>query len=198
MIASLKRRRLLGATATALAGSWAAALVACGSQGNEGETGGGALSQTTELQPRGTAGSDDVAVLNSSLDLENMAVAAYGALAPALRGGARATARRVLEQEREHADGLARAIRQLGGAPNQPRTSYELPTLRSQSQALRFAAELENTTIAAYIDSLPRLSSPDLRGTAAAILTDEAEHLSVVLGAQGRQPLPSAFVTGTA
>jgi len=52
--------------------------------------------------------------------------------------------------------------------------------------------------IAAYLDALPKLSSPDLRATAAAIVTTEAEHVSVLLGALGRPPVPTAFVTGTA
>ena len=125
-----------------------------------------------------------------------MAIAAYQAAAPALRGEARSAGQRLLEQEREHADALGDAIRQLGGTPNPPRASYAFPPLRTQARALRFATQVENTAIAAYIDSLPRLASPDLRGTAAAILTDEAEHLSVVLGALGRPQLTGAFVTG--
>ena len=61
---------------------------------------------------------------------------------------------------------------------------------------LRFAVDLENTAIAAYIDALPKLSDGDLRATAASIITNEAEHLSLLLDALGRDPTPSAFVTG--
>lgn len=43
---------------------------------------------------------------------------------------------------------------------------------------------------------MPKLSDGRLRGTAAAILTNEAEHVSVLLGAMGRPPVPAAFVTG--
>jgi rubrerythrin len=190
----IARRRLLQAAGAALTGAACAALTACGSSGQA--TGPGAVGTTTELEPQGTAGSRDVSILNSSLDLENMAIAAYQAAAPLLQGSARAAVARLLEQEREHADALAQAIRQLGGAPNEPKARYDFPRLRGQGGALRFAVGLENTAIAAYIDSLPRLSSPDLRGTAAAIVTDEAEHLAVLLGEQGRPQAPQAFVTG--
>lgn len=189
------RRRLLQATGAALTGSVAASLAACGSGGGGS---GGVPATTTELEPQGSAGSRDVTILNSSLDLENMAIAAYQAALPLLRGSVLAAGRRVLDQEREHADGLAQAIRQLGGAPNKPRARYELPRLRGEEGALRFAVDVENTAIAAYMDSLPQLMSPDLRGTAAAILTDEAEHLAVLLGSLGRPQAPQALVTGAA
>lgn len=63
---------------------------------------------------------------------------------------------------------------------------------------LRFALDLENTAIAAYIDALPKLSQGDLRATAAGIIANEAEHVTVLLDALGRDPLPAAFVTGKA
>ena len=55
---------------------------------------------------------------------------------------------------------------------------------------------IENRAIAAYLDALPKLSSPDLRATVASIVTTEAEHASVLLGALGRPQVPSAFVVG--
>ena len=115
---------------------------------------------------------------------------------PRLRGSARALALRLQAQERDHADGLSEAILQLGGTPSKPQPTYSFPRLRGQAAALRFATGIENRAIAAYMKTLPRLTSPDLRGTAAAIVTDEAEHLAVLLGELGRPQLPQAFVTG--
>jgi len=193
----VSRRRLLGLAGLGLAGSSAAVLAACGG-GDKGGGGGGGLGKTTELEPEGTAASRDVLVLNSALDLENMAVAAYRAALPLLTGAALNAGKTFLEHEREHADALTEAIRQLGGAPNKPSRGYDFPRLAGQRAALTFAADLESTAIAAYIDALPRLTSPDLRGTAAAIVTDEAEHLAVLSGALGRPQAPRAFVTGKA
>jgi len=140
----------------------------------------------------------DVEILNGALDLELMAVAAYKAGAAQMRGSVLAIAKRFLEQEQEHADGLAAAIKSADGVPNRAKSSYDFPVLRTQADALRFAVDLENTAIAAYIDALPKLSETDLRATAASIITNEAEHLSVLLDALGRDPVPSAFVTGQA
>jgi hypothetical protein len=63
---------------------------------------------------------------------------------------------------------------------------------------MRFAVDLENTVVAAYIDALPKLSKADLRSTAAAIVTCEAEHIAVLLGALGQPQAPAAFVVGRA
>ncbi|MGI8593825.1 MAG: DUF4439 domain-containing protein [Solirubrobacteraceae bacterium] len=194
--APVSRRRLLELVGLGLAGSSAALIAACG--GDDKGGGGGGLGSTTPLEPRGTAASRDVVVLNSALDLENMAVAAYRTVLPLLAGAALSAGKAFHEHEQEHADALAEAVRQLGGAPNKPSRGYDFPRLAGQRAALSFAADVEGTAIAAYIDALPRLTSPDLRGTAAAIVTDEAEHLSVLSGALGRPQAPRAFVTGKA
>ena len=138
----------------------------------------------------------DVEILNGALDLELMAVAAYKAGAGRMRGSVLAIAKGFLEQEQAHADGLAAVIKDADGVPNRAKSSYDFPVLRSQADALRFAVDLENTAIAAYIDALPKLSQKDLCATAASIITCEAEHLSVLLDALGRDPVPAAFVTG--
>jgi rubrerythrin len=153
--------------------------------------------------PKAVTGPDesdeaDVEILNGALDLELMAVAAYKTGAGHLRGQMLEVVKRFLEQEQAHADGLATAITDAGGQPNRPKSAYDFPAMRSQTDVLRFAVELENTAIAAYVDALPKLTKGDLRATAASIITNEAEHVAVLLDALGEDPIPSAFVTGTA
>lgn len=138
----------------------------------------------------------DVEILNGALDLELMAVAAYKTGAGRLRGSVLDIAQTLLEQEQEHADGLMAAIKDAGGTPNRAKSSYDFPQLRSQRDVLRFAVDIENTAIAAYIDALPKLSQGDLRATAAGIITNEAEHISLLLDAMGMNPVPEPFVTG--
>ena len=140
----------------------------------------------------------DVEILNGALDLELLTVAAYKVGAGRLRGSRLAIVKGFLEQEQEHADGLAGAIKDLEGAPNRPKSAYDFPVLRSEADVLRFAIDMENTAIAAYIDALPKLSAKELRATAASIITNEAEHVSVLLDALGREPVPRAFVNGEA
>ncbi len=140
----------------------------------------------------------DVEILNGALDLELMAVAAYKAGAGRLRGERLGIVKVFLEQEQGHATGLAAAIKAADGKPNRAKSAYDFPVLRSESDVLRFAIDLENTAIAAYIDALPKLSQDELRATAASIITNEAEHLSILLHALGREPVPGAFVNGRA
>lgn len=179
------RRRFFRASGVSLAGGSAMFLAAC-------------TDDTKNPVKIGPDESDqaDVELLNAALDLELMVVAAYKAGAARLQGSALQTGKLFLAQEQEHADGLASAIKDADGTPNRAKSSYDFPVLRSQADALRFAVDLENTAIAAYIDALPKLSDSDLRATAASIITNEAEHLSVLLDALGRDPTPSAFVTG--
>jgi rubrerythrin len=182
----LSRRRFFARSGVVVVGSSATFLAACGDD--------------TDLPAQGPDESDeaDVEILNSALDLELMAVAAYTAGAALLKGDVLKVGKLFLEQEQEHADGLASAIRDAGGKPNKALATYDFPDLRSQTDVLRFAVDLENTAIAAYIDALPKLGQGDLRATAAAIISNEAEHVAVLLGALGMEQVPDAFVVGKA
>jgi rubrerythrin len=189
------RRRFLN-----LAGLSGAALflAACGDEKtNEGQ-GPIAGEKPQDAAPE-RAGSDvnDVNVLNSALDLEHQAVAAYTAAFAVLRGANLRAARTFRDQERQHAVRLAAAIKAIGGRPNAARDRYAFPRLRDEQQVLRFASQLENTAIAAYIDALPRLNDADMRATGAAILANEGEHLAVLNQALGERAAPDAFVTGS-
>ena len=179
-----RRSFLRGAGVTFLGGA-PALIAACG--------GGDEEAATTSKQ-----GSVDVRVLNPVLDLEYTAVAVYTAGEPLLRGGMRARGRQFRDQEREHAAALVRAIKDLGGTPNKPRARYAMPPLRDQDAFLKFVKGFEDTVLATYLDALPKLSDPQLRASAAAILTTEAEHISVLLAALGKQRVPTAFVSGEA
>jgi rubrerythrin len=183
----LSRRRFFRMSGVSLAGGSAVFLAACGDD----------TKSTTEPGPD-ESDAADVEILNSALDLEFMAVAAYKAGAARLKGDVLQTGKLFLEQEQEHADGLAAAIKDAGGRPNRAKKQYDFPALRSQDDVLKFAVDLENTAIAAYIDALPKLGKGDLRATAAAIISNEAEHVSVLLGALGEQQVPDAFVMGKA
>jgi rubrerythrin len=180
---TLSRRRLL-----ATAGASAVLLGGCGDD-----------TKNTNVQTApDESDTADVELLNSMLDLELRAVAAYKTAAGGLRGGALQIAKGFLEQEQAHADALAQAIRDLKGLPNEPASSYDFPALRSQRDVMRFAVGLEDNAIAAYIDVLPKLSPGEVRSKISAILTTEAEHLAVWRGELGEPQAPAAFVVGRA
>jgi rubrerythrin len=180
----LSRRRFLRTSGVSAAGACAVLLGGC--------------TDDTKNPVKGPDESDlaDVEILNAALDLELRTVEAYKVGAGRLRGARLAIVKVFLEQEQAHADGLGTAIKDLGGTPNRAKSAYDFPPLRTEADVLRFALDLESTAIASYIDALPKLSDADLRATAASIITNEAEHMSVLLDALGRDPVPAAFVTG--
>lgn len=177
------RRRFFEASGVTFVGGSAVFLAACDDDdGDEAAGGGGAET--------------DVNVLNGAIQLENTAIEAYTKGAPLLKGAVLAAGKEFLAQEQEHADGLAKAVTQLGGKPTKQRMELDFSGLKTQKDVLEFANNLENVAIAAYVDAIPKLSTGDLRATAAEIVTNEAEHVSVLLGALGRPQAPEAFVTG--
>ena len=178
------RRAFLRGAGVGLAGGAATVLAACGNKSSSA--------------PSEDAAKADAATLNRVLDIEHMAIAVYTAGAPLLKADVLKLGRQFLTQEKEHADKLEQVIRKLGGKPNRPESAYNFPSVTDQAGVLRLATMIENKAIAAYVDAIPKLSTGDLRATAASILTDDAEHLSVLLGAQGKPQVPDAFVIGRA
>jgi rubrerythrin len=143
----------------------------------------------------------DAGFLNVALRLEHVAVVLYADGRDLLRGSARRTAGLFLDQEREHVRRLARTVRGLGAEPAAPRTLEEyrrsFPLLRRGRDVLRFAVDLENRVIRAYVDGLAHISDPRLRRLAGEIAATEAEQVAVLLGELGEDQLPTPFVTGT-
>jgi hypothetical protein len=140
--------------------------------------------------------SGDADVLRDLIMLEQRSVLAYTAAADGGRlGGLEAVARLFAEQEQEHADGLGRALRRLGGSP--PRTSDGGTALPDSPRAFAESAlELETELVAAFQDALGRLGSGELISTALSIAANQAQHLVVLRQVLGRPPSPRPFVTG--
>jgi rubrerythrin len=171
---------------TALGGSAGLLLAACASE---------------DEPPAGDRPAEGSGLLNSLLVLEHTAVAAYDAAAGLVRGEALRYARRITRQERGHVRRLEGLIRARGGTSARSRTTDEyarsFPRLATPADALRFAADLEERLVRAYLQALPKLSDPELRWAAAEIGADEGAHVAVVQVLQGQPAAPQAFVTGT-
>lgn len=184
------RRAFIRLTGATFLGGSAAAIAACGGGGNE----------KTETTISTTQAQGDAAVLNAALELEHTAIAAYEIGLGLLKGKALADAREFLAHEREHAAALTRAVATLGTEPvkPRPRSAYAagFPPLKTASQFLDFALDVEGTAVAAYLDSLAALNTDPLRAEMASIMTAEAEHMAVISGLLRRPQVPNAFVTG--
>jgi rubrerythrin len=141
---------------------------------------------------------DDVAILNTALGAELEAVAAYqvGAESGLLQKPVLDLAVQFQGHHKEHADVLAKTVRQLGGNPVAAKSKYSFPVegLKNQADVLRFAARLEQGAVSAYLGAVPLFANRDLSKAAASILGDEAMHWAVLRNALGENPVPSAFV----
>jgi rubrerythrin len=180
MAPSLTRREALGG---ALA---ATVLASCG--GGEPPPSGG---------PKPGSGA---ALLGSLLALERAAIAAFGACAEQLSGRAREQVRAIRARERGHARQLERLIRGLGGEPPPGRSAEEyarsFPRLESAADALRFAEDLKEREVRAYLEALTELPSLELRTAASHICADEGSHLGAIRVLRGLPAAQGPFVTG--
>jgi rubrerythrin len=147
----------------------------------------------------GEASEQDVRILNTALGAELEAIAAYqlGAQSKLLQGPVLDLAVTFQGHHKEHADVLAKTVRQLGGKPVDAKARYDFPTdqLKSQADVLKFAAKLEQGAVSAYLGAVPLFGQRDLAKAAASILGDEAMHWAILRQALGEVPVPAAFVS---
>jgi hypothetical protein len=101
---------------------------------------------------------------------------------------------RFQSQHKTHADFLAKTVKKLGGRPAEPKqtAAYEFPveTLKTQTDVLRFAADLEHGAATAYLGTVPRFSNRDLVKDIASILGDKAMHWAILRQALNENPVP--------
>jgi len=180
MAPHVTRREALGGAAAALV------LASCGGGDPPPATG-----------PRPGSG---IALLGSLLALERASFAAYGTCLEVLTGEARTQVHAIRAQERTHIAGLERAIDDLGATPAPGRDSAEyrrtFPALRTAEDALRFAEDLEERQVRAYLEAVTDFPALQLRLRAAGICSDEATHLGAVRVLQGLPAAQGPFVTG--
>jgi rubrerythrin len=171
----------------ALGGAAALALASCG--GGDPPPGAG---------PRAGSGAG---LLNSIVALEHAAIAAWAAIAEVLSGDAHRYARAIRERELGHAERVAGLVRQLGGTPPRTRPPEDyarlFPRMSTEADALRFARDLEERLVRAYLEGLRLLPDSEQRRATVQIAADEAEDLAVVHALAGGPAAPQAFVTGT-
>jgi hypothetical protein len=149
----------------------------------------------------GAAAASDVGILNTLLGAEYEAVAAYqvGADSGLLQKPVLDLAVTFQGQHKAHADFLVKTVQRLGGKPVEPKptAAYKFPvaTLKTQTDVLRFAADLEHGAATAYLGTVPRFGNRDLAKGAASILGDEAMHWAILRQALGEDPVPQAYIS---
>ena len=90
-------------------------------------------------------------------------------------------------------------MKKLGGRPVEPKqtAAYKFPveTLKTQTDVLRFAADLEHGAATAYLSTISRFSNRDLAQDIASILGDETMHWAILRQALGENPVPQAYIS---
>jgi len=179
------RRSLLSAAGATAAGA-GLLLVGCGRS----------KSLPARVKKVGGVPKSDIPILEPLLELEYFAIAAYTAGIPLLARGQLPAARRFLYQELSHAGELSGLIRRTTGKAPPPQPSYDLGHPRDSTDVLALLHRIESSQLAAYLDAIPRLSPGAVRAAAAAILSNDAQHVSMLRLLSGSAPIPAAFVSG--
>jgi hypothetical protein len=139
----------------------------------------------------------DAAILNELLAVEYYAATAYIAGVPLLSGHNLRLAKRFMVQELSHIDELTNMTRAANVTPRGEGGDYDLGHPRNTTELLELFHRVERLTIRAYLSAIPRFSSGAVRASAASILANEAQHVSIVRRNLGLTPVPAAVVTGT-
>jgi hypothetical protein len=181
---------LLKAAGAGLAGGAALLLAACG--GSHSSSSRTTTTTTSEPVPN----SLDAELLNHLLDLEHVGIAAYTAGIPLLSPAGRKDGKLFLTQELSHAGELGGLVKQAGGKPHKGRETYNLGHPRTADDVLKLLHRIERAQINAYLDAIPKVSLGSTRAALAAMLANDAQHISVVRLSLGRRPIPTALVTG--
>jgi len=151
-----------------------------GQQSGQGAQGGGSM--------RG-----DLEILQYALTLEHLETDFYDAVIEAgvIKDRALAqTATRIRDNEQEHVDALTQTIRQMGGNPQKPQTTFDSVIRGGADKVLETAATVENLGAAAYLGQAPRIKSKDVLAAALSIHSVEARHAAALNRVVGKTIVP--------
>ncbi len=124
---------------------------------------------------------DDVAILNVALGLERQAVAAYqaGAESKLLPGPVLEIAVSFQKDHKRHRDALIGLIKEYGGTPVGPQSSYDFGTIKTAGDILNLAYTLEQGAVDAYLANAYKLKNGAILDAAVPIVLDEVRHATV-------------------
>ena len=98
--------------------------------------------------------------------------------------------------ELAHVRELKGFIRQAGGHAVKPAAFYDLgPQPKTRREVLTLLHQTEEKLMAGYLGVIETLTPKELRGAAAAILANHAQHSTVIRLELGLSPIPSAFLS---
>ena len=105
-------------------------------------------------------------------------------------------AQQFLTEELAHVTELAGFVGQAGGHAVKPAPSYALGHPKGKLEVLTLLHQTEEMLLSEYLKAISELTPSALRGAAAAIFANHAEHTSILRMELGLKPIPGAFVSG--
>ncbi|HEX2126801.1 MAG TPA: ferritin-like domain-containing protein [Thermoleophilaceae bacterium] len=141
-------------------------------------------------------GGGDVGVLNFALTLEYLEAAFYTQALKETRGlsgEAKEIATTLRDNETEHVDALTAAIKEAGGTPVQAPGVDFGQAFASQDAFLKLAQTFEDLGVSAYNGAATQIQSPEVLGSAGAIVQVEARHAAAIRALRGEDITPGAF-----
>jgi rubrerythrin len=176
--------KLMGGAGAASA--FAVFMAACG---GDDET------ETTQSSGGGTrkTKNQDLEIVQYALTLEHLetdfyaAVIASGVVKDRKLGE---VAKAIHENEQAHVEALTMTVKQLGGKPQKPKTTFDAVIDGGMKKVLETAATVENLGAAAYLGQAGRIKSKDVLAAALSIHTVEARHAAALNDAVGKSIVP--------
>ena len=168
------------------ASAFAIFLAACGEDEEKKSSGSG-----TKTEKMGNA--QDLEIVQYALTLEYIETDFYNAVIDAgvikdKKIGEAATM--IRDNEQEHVDALAAVVKQLGGTPKKPKTTFTSVIEGGPETVLQTAAEVENLGAAAYLGQAGRIKSKEILASALAIHTVEGRHAALLNSLVGKSIVP--------
>ena len=184
---SSRKRFLKMMGGASAASAFAIFLAACGE--DEEKSGGSSSGTKTEKMASG----QDLEIVQYALTLEYLEVDFYNAVIDAgvikdKKIGEAATM--IRDNEQEHVDALAAAVKQLGGTPKRPKTTFTSVIEGGPDMVLETAAVVENLGAAAYLGQAGRIKSKEILASALAIHTVEGRHAALLNSLVGKSIVP--------
>lgn len=136
-------------------------------------------------------------LLNQAVTLEylearmHVEAQASGALAPL--GWVADAAASFAQQEAQHAQALAEAVRGMGGEPATPLDTYRFPPFDDTRKTVEYLASIEEMGLGAYLAVVPMLLGQGVLAPMLSILNTEAAHTAIMRQAADQPPAPGAF-----
>jgi rubrerythrin len=170
------------------ASAFAVFLAACGDDDDASSSGNAMAEQ--EMQ---AAGRRDLEIVQYALTLEHLETDFYNAVIDSgvvTNRKLAETAKLIRDAEQAHVDTLTGVVKDLGGTPMRPKTTFDSVLEGGEMMVLETAATVENLGAAAYLGQAGRIKSKDLLAAALSIHSVEARHAAALNQVVGKTIVP--------